>query len=112
MTDNRRVVPSPISEELTEQAWILHQAVREAVRTSPDSFLKTLADLEAKGLDYWIDEIQSSTWVLAEQHGRSLASRPASSQSRARTKSHLETRVILNRCGSILISGSGSWENG
>ena len=42
----------------------------KAIRTSPDSFLTTLADIEAKQSDYWVDQIQSSTWVVAEQDGK------------------------------------------
>lgn len=44
--------------------------MREAIRTSPDSFLATLADIEAKQSDYWGDQIRSSTWVVAEQDGK------------------------------------------
>lgn len=68
-TDNRGGAASPV-EALKTQASTLQHAVREAIRTSPDSFLKTLEDIEAKGLDYWIHEIQSSTWVLAERNGK------------------------------------------
>lgn len=48
-------------------AEILHHAMREAVRTSPDSFLKTVADVDAEPLDYWINEIRSSTWAVAQR---------------------------------------------
>ncbi len=70
MTDNRGGAASPVSEALKTQAKSLRDAVQEAVRTSPDSFLKTLEDVEVKGLDYWRHEIQSSTWVLAERNGK------------------------------------------
>jgi ribosomal protein S18 acetylase RimI-like enzyme len=60
---------SPVSEALEKQAETLRNVVREAVRTSPDSFFKTLSDVEAKETDYWIDEIQRSTWVVAERDG-------------------------------------------
>lgn len=50
-------------------AKILHYTVREAVRTSPNAFLKTVRDVDAKALDYWIDEIRSSTWAVAERDG-------------------------------------------
>lgn len=70
MTDNRGGAASPASEALKAQAKTLQDAMREAVGTSPNSFLKTLGDVEAKGPDYWINEIQSSTWVLAEQNGK------------------------------------------
>lgn len=69
MTVNREGAASPVSETLEAQARTLQNAVRETIRTSPDSFLKTPGDVEAKGLDYWIHEIQSSTWVLAERDG-------------------------------------------
>jgi ribosomal protein S18 acetylase RimI-like enzyme len=49
-------------------AKTLCYAMREAVRTSPDSFLKTVEDIEAEPLDYWINEIRSSKWAVA-QHG-------------------------------------------
>jgi len=55
------------SSALREDAVILHDAMREAVRTSPDSFLKTVEDIDAESLDYWIDEIRSSTWVVAQR---------------------------------------------
>jgi ribosomal protein S18 acetylase RimI-like enzyme len=48
---------------------ILNETVRKAVHTSPDSFLKSLGDVDARGAEYWIDEIRSSTWVVAERDG-------------------------------------------
>lgn len=69
MTDYRGGAASPITDALNEQVETLRDAIREAIRTSPDSFLRTLTDVEAKETDYWIDEIQSSTWVLAERDG-------------------------------------------
>lgn len=60
---------SSIGEVLTEQAEILRDAVREAIRTSPDSFLMTLGDVDVKETDYWINEIRTSTWVVAERDG-------------------------------------------
>jgi ribosomal protein S18 acetylase RimI-like enzyme len=48
---------------------ILHYAVREAIRTSPDSFLKTVVDVDAMALKYWIDEIRLSTWAVAQCAG-------------------------------------------
>jgi ribosomal protein S18 acetylase RimI-like enzyme len=73
MIDNRGGAASLVSEALKTQAKTLHDAVtlrdavREAIRTSPDSFLTTLAAVEAKELDYWNGEILSSTWVVAER---------------------------------------------
>jgi ribosomal protein S18 acetylase RimI-like enzyme len=49
-------------------AEILHHAMREAVRTSPGSFLRTVEDVDAEPLGYWANEIQSSKWAVA-QHG-------------------------------------------
>jgi ribosomal protein S18 acetylase RimI-like enzyme len=50
-------------------AEILHYAMREAVRTSPGSFVKTVEDVDAESLDYWINEIRSSTWAVAQRGG-------------------------------------------
>jgi ribosomal protein S18 acetylase RimI-like enzyme len=50
-------------------AEILCYAMREAVRTSPDSFLKTVKDVDAEPLDYWINEIRSSKWAVAQRGG-------------------------------------------
>lgn len=50
-------------------AEVLHDAVREAKRTSPDSFLTKAEDLDTNSLDYWIDEMSSSTWAVAERGG-------------------------------------------
>ena len=52
---------------ILQDAQTLRAARREAIRTSPGSFLTTLGDIDAKELGYWIDEIQSSTWVVAER---------------------------------------------
>jgi len=75
MTDNREGAASPIdtsvgpSLRLQSEAERLRDAVREAIRTSPGSFLKTEKDVDTKEGHYWIDEIQSSTWVVAEREG-------------------------------------------
>src|ERR1700753_1543314 len=58
-----------ISSVLRADAEILKYAVREAVRTSPGSFLVTVADIEAERPDYWVDEVRSSRWVVAEHDG-------------------------------------------
>jgi ribosomal protein S18 acetylase RimI-like enzyme len=55
-----------------QDAKTLSAARREAIRTSPGSFLITLRDIDAKGRDYWIDEVQSSTWVVAERDGKAV----------------------------------------
>jgi ribosomal protein S18 acetylase RimI-like enzyme len=52
---------------LRRDAEILHRAMREAVRTSPDSFLKTVEDVDAEPPDYWIAEIRSSNWAIAQR---------------------------------------------
>ncbi len=57
------------SSLLRRDAEILHYAIREAVRTSPDSFLKTVGDVDAEPTDYWINEIRSSKWVVAQRGG-------------------------------------------
>ncbi|WP_187365707.1 GNAT family N-acetyltransferase [Trebonia kvetii] len=56
-----------MSSELRSDAEILHDAMREAVSTSPHSFLRTRADIEAVPPDVWVDEIRSSRWAVAQQ---------------------------------------------
>jgi ribosomal protein S18 acetylase RimI-like enzyme len=58
-----------MSSALRTDAEILYYAMREAVRTSPDSFLKTVQDVEAEQPDYWVNEIRSSKWVVAQSDG-------------------------------------------
>jgi ribosomal protein S18 acetylase RimI-like enzyme len=48
-------------------ARILKKAVRESILTSPGSFLRTVADVEAMDADYWDKEIDTSTWVVIQQ---------------------------------------------
>lgn len=55
-----------------QDARTLEDAMREAIRTSPGSFLNTVIDVAAKEEDYWIDEIRSSTWVVAERGGNAV----------------------------------------
>jgi ribosomal protein S18 acetylase RimI-like enzyme len=55
------------SSSLAGDAEILHYAMREAARTSPGSFLKTVEDIDAESPDYWINEIGSSTWAVAQR---------------------------------------------
>ena len=59
-----------VSSVLRADAKILRRAMREAVRTSPDSFEKTVAELEAKPSSYWINEVQSAKWAVAQRGGR------------------------------------------
>lgn len=70
MTGNRGGAAGPVRKATKTPEETLRDAVREAIRTSPDSFLKTLDDVEARELDYWRGEILSSTWVVAEQDGQ------------------------------------------
>lgn len=55
-----------------QDAETLSAARREAISTSPGSFLTTLGDIDAKGLGYWINEVQSSTWVVAQRDGKAV----------------------------------------
>jgi ribosomal protein S18 acetylase RimI-like enzyme len=71
MTDQSRDTEGSTKAERRD-AKILRDAVREAIRTSSDSFLGTVQDVEAQTQDYWIDEIQSSTWVIAECGGNAV----------------------------------------
>lgn len=73
MSEHSRGAENPIwnsaSPALLSDAEILQGTLREAILTSPDSFLKTVEDVEAKSLDYWVDEIRSSTWAVAQRRG-------------------------------------------
>jgi len=51
-------------------AKILHYAMHEAARTSPDAFLKTVEELDAEPPDYWIAEIKSAKWAVAQRDGK------------------------------------------
>jgi ribosomal protein S18 acetylase RimI-like enzyme len=57
------------SSALRWDAEILHYAMREAVSTSPDSFLKTIEELDAQPPDYWVAEIQSAKWAVVQRGG-------------------------------------------
>ena len=95
MTNDRGGAASLVSETLKAQAETLRCAVREAVRTSPDSFLKTLGDVEARELDDWVREIQSSTWVLAERDGKVVGVAAAKSPQQGKDEeSPLDSRYI------------------
>jgi ribosomal protein S18 acetylase RimI-like enzyme len=48
-------------------ARVLRKAVRESISTSPDSFLRTVADVDSMSSDYWDKEIDNSTWVVIQQ---------------------------------------------
>lgn len=51
---------------LSADAKILRDAVLESVRTSPDAFLATGAEIEAKPAAYWEIQLRSSTWAVLE----------------------------------------------
>src|ERR1700748_992036 len=50
-------------------AEILYCAMREAIRTSPGSFLKTIEDVDAERPGYWANEIRASRTVVAQRDG-------------------------------------------
>jgi ribosomal protein S18 acetylase RimI-like enzyme len=49
---------------------ILRQARLDSVRTSPDAFLTTVADIETKPHGHWRQELESSTWAVLEVDGK------------------------------------------
>jgi ribosomal protein S18 acetylase RimI-like enzyme len=51
----------------SRDARILKKAIRESILTSPGSFLKTVADVDTMGADYWDKEIDTSTWAVIQQ---------------------------------------------
>jgi ribosomal protein S18 acetylase RimI-like enzyme len=57
---------------IARDAKTLEDTMREAIRTSPDSFLATLVDVASKRANDWIHEIKSSTWVIAERDGKGV----------------------------------------
>jgi ribosomal protein S18 acetylase RimI-like enzyme len=59
------------SAALGRDARILRRALLKAVGTSPDSFIKTKEEVAAQSHDHWVNEIRSSTWVVA-QCGREI----------------------------------------
>ncbi len=61
-----------VSSELRVDAKILRGVMREAVRTSPGSFLKTVEEVDAEPPDFWINEIRSSKWAVAQRDGKVL----------------------------------------
>jgi ribosomal protein S18 acetylase RimI-like enzyme len=48
-------------------ARVLRKAMRESILTSPGSFLRTVADVDNMGGDYWDKEIGTYTWVVVQQ---------------------------------------------
>lgn len=55
---------------LRSDADTLRYAMRDAVGTSPGSFLRTVADVDAEPPDYWANEIRSSKWAVAQHGGK------------------------------------------
>ena len=51
-------------------AEMLQDAMLEAVRTSPDSFITTVEEVKTRPLDSWIEDIRSSTWAVAQRNGQ------------------------------------------
>jgi len=47
-------------------AQMLEKALRKSLSTSPEAFLMTIEDLDAKGTDYWKKEMCSSTWAVIQ----------------------------------------------
>lgn len=66
-----------MSSVLRADAEILHYVMREAVRTSPGSFLRTVEDVDAEPPDYWVNEVRSAKWAVA-QHGAEVVGVAAS----------------------------------
>lgn len=58
------------SSALCSDADILRYALRQAVGTSPGSFLRTVADVDAEPPKYWANEIRSSKWAVAQRGGK------------------------------------------
>ena len=58
------------SSPLRSDADILRDAMRDAVCTSPGSFLRTVADVDAEPPEYWANEIRSSKWTVAQDGGK------------------------------------------
>jgi GNAT superfamily N-acetyltransferase len=51
---------------LSPDARILRRAMREVLSTSPDGFLRTVAEIDRRSAGYWEDELRSSTWVVMQ----------------------------------------------
>jgi ribosomal protein S18 acetylase RimI-like enzyme len=58
-----------MSSVLRVDAEILHCVMREAVRSSPGSFLRTAEDVDAEPPDYWVNEVRSAKWAVAQRGG-------------------------------------------
>lgn len=73
MTDHPHDTGSSIEPGTNTGRWwdakLLQETVREAIRTSPESFLRTVSDVDARPLNYWLEELRSSTWAVAQRDG-------------------------------------------
>jgi ribosomal protein S18 acetylase RimI-like enzyme len=74
MTDHPRGSEPPTgitpAAALRWDAEMLQDAMLEAVRTSPDSFITTVEEVKTRPLDSWIEDIRSSTWAVAQRNGQ------------------------------------------
>jgi ribosomal protein S18 acetylase RimI-like enzyme len=52
---------------LSPDARILRRTVREAVSTSPNAFLRTVAEIDAVPTGDWEDELRLSTWAVMQR---------------------------------------------
>src|SRR5690349_20002117 len=61
-------------------AELLQNAIRDSVTTSPEAFLKTVADVNLLSIEYWEKEIDKSTWAVIQRGeevvGIAVAKRP------------------------------------
>jgi N-acetylglutamate synthase-like GNAT family acetyltransferase len=55
-----------VGVSLSPDAEILRRARRESVRTSPEAFITTLADVDAMPATYWERELRLAKWTVAE----------------------------------------------
>jgi len=58
------------SSALRSDAEILRGAMRDAVGSSPGSFMRTVAEVEAAPAEYWANEIRSAKWAVAQHGGK------------------------------------------
>ena len=55
------------SAVLGHDARILRRALLKAIKSSPDSFMTTMEDVQRRPREYWINEIRFATWVVAQR---------------------------------------------
>jgi ribosomal protein S18 acetylase RimI-like enzyme len=71
MTDycggTERPIDTSASSVISQDATTLNEALRKVVRTSPEALLRTMEDVDAMSPEYWVHEVRSSTWVIAQQ---------------------------------------------